>query len=405
MVEKGLKILVVSSYYSPAYLYGGPVEIIHRMTLAISGRNLEVCTYTTDANGTGDLDVPLGQTVLVDGLPVFYFPRWWFGRAKKPFNLFLSPEMGRQLRCLKPGDFDLILIHAAFCDPGRMAAAASRRAGIPYIYYTHGSFEPWAFKHNYWKKMVYWEFVEKGVLSGASGVVVCNEAETDVLRGLGLPAPIREIPWGVDIPSAGSLPARERLTAWFPALVDRPFLLFLSRLHPKKGIDLLIPSFAALAQELPDWLLVLAGPDEGGYRAQLERMVADRGLEQRILFTGLVTGEAKATLLTHADCFVLPSYSEGFPVVVAEALGYGRPVVVTTSCHLPEVAEGEAGLVVLAEVGALATALREMMRDSAFRAKCSQNALEVTKRHFTWNAVAQQTLSFYREAIRCHSTA
>jgi glycosyltransferase involved in cell wall biosynthesis len=253
--------------------------------------------------------------------------------------------------------------------------------------------------------MVYWEFVVKGVLSGASGVVVCNEAETDVLRGLGLPAPIREIPWGVDIPSAGSLPARERLTAWFPALVDRPFLLFLSRLHPKKGIDLLIPSFAALAQELPDWLLVLAGPDEGGYRAQLERMVADRGLEQRILFTGLVTGEAKATLLTHADCFVLPSYSEGFPVVVAEALGYGRPVVVTTSCHLPEVAEGEAGLVVLAEVGALATALREMMRDSAFRAKCSQNALEVTKRHFTWNAVAQQTLSFYREAIRCHSTA
>jgi glycosyltransferase involved in cell wall biosynthesis len=381
------------------------VESIHKRTLAISGRNLEVCTYTTDANGAGDLNVPLRQTVMVDGLPVIYFPRWWFGRAIKPSNLFFSPEMGRQLRRLQPGDFDLILVHAAFCDPGRMTAATSRRTGIPYIYYTHGAFEPWAFKHKYWKKKVYWELVEKGVLSGAAGIVVCNEAETDLLRRLGLRTPIRRIPWGVDIPSAGSSPVRTKLAAWFPALADRPFWLFLSRLHPKKGLDLLILAFAALAQEFPDWLLVLAGPDEGGYRGQLERMVTDQGLEQRILFTGLVTGEAKAALLAHADCFVLPSYSEGFPVVVAEALGYGRPVVITTSCYVPEVAKGEAGLVVSSEMGALATALREMMRDTAFRGNCSQKALEVAKRHFTWEAVAKQTLDYYREVIRCHSTA
>jgi glycosyltransferase involved in cell wall biosynthesis len=400
MREKGLKILVISSYYHPAYAYGGPVESIHKRTLAISGRNLEVFTYTTNAKGAEDLDVPLGQTVLVDGLPVTYFPRWWFGRAQKPANLFFSPEMGRQLRRLQTGDFDLILTHAAFCDPGRMAAAAARRTGTPYIYYTHGAFEPWAFNHKYWKKRVYWELVEKGILSGAAGIVVCNEAETDLLRSLGVRTPIRRIPWGVDIPSAASSPVRARLAALFPALADRPFLLFLSRLHPKKGLDLLIPAFGALAQEFPDWLLVLAGPDEGGYRVQLERMVADRGLEQRILFTGMITGEAKAMLLAHADCFVLPSYSEGFPVVVAEALGYGRPIVITTSCYVPEVAEGEAGLVVSPEVGALAAALREMMRrDSAFRDKCSQKALEVAKRHFTWEAVAKQTLDFYREAI------
>ncbi|MCG2771783.1 MAG: glycosyltransferase [Desulfobacterales bacterium] len=371
--------------------------------MALSGH--KVTTYTTDANGAIDLTV-LGQEVLmVDGLPVTYFPRWWFGRKQKPCNLFFSPIMGQQLRRLQPGAFDLILTHASFCDPGRMAAAASRRTGIPFIYYTHGGYEPWAFKHKYWKKRVYWELVEKGVLSGAAGMVVCNEAETDLLRGLRLRTPIRRIPWGVDIPLGGSSPARERLAAWFPALADRPFWLFLSRLHPKKGLDLLIPAFAALAREFPDWLLVLAGPDEGGYRAQLERMVAERGLELRILFTGMVTGEAKAALLAHADCFVLPSYSEGFPVVVVEALGYGRPVVITTSCYVPEVAEGEAGLVVLPEVGALAAALREMMRDPAFRATCSQKALSLAQRCFTWEAVAKQTLDYYREVIRCHSTA
>ena len=343
MGEKSLNILVISSYYHPAYVYGGPVPALRNLNKALARLGHKLTVYTTNADGEGNLDVPLGQTVMVDGLPVFYFPRWWFGRAKKPPNLFFSPEMGRQLRRLQPGDFDLILIHAAFCDPGRMAAAASRRTGIPYIYYTHGGFEPWAFKHKYWKKRIYWELVEKGVLSGAAGIVVCNEAETDLLRGLGVRTPIRRIPWGVDIPSAGSLPARARLAAWFPALADRPFLLFLSRLHPKKGLDLLIPAFAALAREFPDWLLVLAGPDEGGYRAQLERMVADRGLEQRILFTGMVTGEAKAALLAHADCFVLPSYSEGFPVVVAEALGYGRPVVITTSCYVPRWQKGKQG--------------------------------------------------------------
>jgi glycosyltransferase involved in cell wall biosynthesis len=194
------------------------------------------------------------------------------------------------------------------------------------------------------------------------------------------------------------------LAAWFPALAERPFLLFLSRLHPKKGLDLLIPAFAAVAHEFPDWFLVLAGPDEGGYRGQLERMVADRGLKHRILFTGMVTGEAKAALLAHTDCFVLPSYSEGFPVVVAEALGYGRPIVITTSCYVPEVAEGEAGFVVQPEMGALLVALREMMQDSALRDQCSQKALEVAKGHFTWEAVAKKTLDFYHEIIRCHST-
>jgi len=113
----------------------------------------------------------------------------------------------------------------------------------------------------------------------------------------------------------------------------------------------------------------------------------------------MVTGEAKAALLAHADLFVLPSYSEGFPVVVAEALGYGRPVVITTTCYVPEVAEGGAGFVTPPEAGPLATALREMMRDPVFRGQCSQKALQVAQKHFTWEAVAQQSLDFYREAI------
>lgn len=395
-----LRLLVVSSYYYPAMVYGGPINSIHHRNKALSHYEHHVVTYTTNANGVSDLEVPTGGPLLVDGLPVTYFPRWWFGRARKPANLFFSPALGAALQALKPGDFDLMLLHASFCDPGRLAAKAARRTGIPYIYYTHGGFEPWAFNHKHWKKKIYLDLIENRILYGAAGIVVCNDAEAVQLHHLGVKTPSGRIPWGVDLPDPGNLPTRQRLEEFFPHLRDRPFCLFLSRLHAKKGLDILIPALQRSAQEFPDWLLVLAGPDEGGYRIQLEKMVRDLGLKNRVIFPGMVTGEVKAALLAHADLFVLPSYSEGFPVAVAEALGYGRPVVITTSSYIPEVAEAGAGLVVPPETQALTTALGKMMRDEALRNKCALNAIKLVKGHFTWDAVANQTLDFYRDVIQ-----
>ena len=398
-----MNILVVSSYHHPAQLYGGPVPALRHLNQALALSGHRVTTYTTDANGAGDLTVPCGQPVRMDGLPVTYFPRWWFGREQKPRNLFFSPAMGRQLRRLQPGDFDLILIHATFCDPGRMAAKAAQRVGIPYICYTHGSFDQWAWNHKHGKKSLYFTFIERPILSGAAGIVVCNASEEEQLRHLGVDTPIRRIPWGSDLPEPDSLPSRGRLLELYPMLRNCSVLLFLSRLHPKKGLDMLIPAFASLAREFPDWLLVLAGPDEGGYRSHLEQQTRDQGLKQQVIFTGLVTGEAKAALLTHADLFVLPSYSEGFPVVVAEALVYGLPMIITTTCYIPEVGERHAGLVVTPEQNALTEALREMMRDEGLRRVCGQNAWSLAQENFTWEAVAKQTEAFYQEVISCQS--
>ena len=399
-----MNILVVSAYYRPGYIYGGPVKSIHKRTLALSRLGHRLTTYTTDANGAGDLMVPRGQVMIVDDLPVIYYPRWWFGKARKPSNLFFSPALGRQLRRLQPGDFDLILIHAAWGDPGRMAAAAAKRTSTPYIYYTHGCFEPWALQHKQWKKRLYWELIEKGILEGAAGIVVCNEAETQELRALGINTPIQRIPWGVKLPEPGQIPPRNKLEACFPELKDHPYALFLSRLHPKKGLDLLIPAFASLAHTFPDWLLVLAGPNEGGYRAALEKIVQEKGLGDRVIFTGMVTGEAKASLLTHAGLFVLPSYSEGFPVAVAEAMGYGLPLVITETCYLPEVEEGGAGLVVRPEIASLTEALQVMLRDQNWRESCAHRSWELAQTGFSWEAVAQKSLAFYREAMQCRSS-
>jgi glycosyltransferase involved in cell wall biosynthesis len=400
MMGKIHKFLVVASYYRPAYIYGGPVESIHKRSLTLSRLGHNVMTYTTDANGVGDLEVPLGHPVTIDGLSVTYFPRWWFGQAKKPFSLFFSRALGRQLLCLQPGDFDLIIIHATFCDPGRLAAKAAQRIGIPYICYTHGSFNHWAWQHKHSKKSLYFTFLEKSILNRAAGIVVCNASEEQQLRHLGINTPISRIPWGVDTPEPDNLPTKERLAELHPILKDRNVLLFLSRLHPIKGLDLLIPAFSALAREFPDWLLVLAGPDEGGYRAQLEQLTRELGLEQRVIFTGLVTGEAKKALLAHADLFVLPSYSEGFPMVVVEALSYGRPMVITNKCYVPEVAEKHAGLTVPPEQNALTVALREMLRDKDLRQHCGLNARSLARNHFSWEAVGKQTEAFFQEIMR-----
>lgn len=400
-METSLRLLVVASYYHPATVYGGPVQSIRRRNKVLADFGCQVVIYTTDANGVGDLEVPLGRPVEVDALPVTYFPRWWLGRVRKPFSLFFSPALGRALRQLHPGDFDLMSVHATFCDPGRQAAAAARRTGTPYICYTHGNFEPWAFHHKYWKKKAYWEVLERSILQGAAGIVVCNAAEAEQLRRLGIRTPIRRLPWGVELPRPEETPSRHRLEELFPPLASRPFVLFLSRLHPKKGLDLLIPAFGRLASAFPDWLLVLAGPNERGYREHLEKMVRELNLENRVIFTGLVTGEAKAALLTHAELFVLPSYSEGFPMAVAEALGYGRPLVITSTCYMPEVAEGGAGLEVPADKEHLHRALHDMMGDDSFRRRCSTQAREVARKHFSWEAVAEQSLEFYREAMEC----
>lgn len=399
-----MKILVVSSYYQPAAVYGGPVQSIHLRNMALTAQGHTVHTYTTDANGTGDLEVPTGRPVWVDGLPVTYFPRWWFGRQRKPFSLFFSPAMGKALRQLQPGDYDLMLLHATFGDPGRLAARAARRTGIPYICYPHGTFEAWALNHKKWKKRLYLAFIEEGILKRAAGLVVCNDGETQELRRLGIQTRVRRIPWGVDFPLMEEQPGCSRLGELWPILDGRSFILFLSRLHPKKGLDLLIPAFAALAKDFPHWLLVLAGPDEGRYRQTLENMARELAISDRVLFPGLVTGEAKAALLAHADLFALPSYSEGFPVVVGEALGYGRPVIITTSCYIPEVAAQGAGLVIPPEKEALTRALREMLSDAAMRQSCSLNARRLAETTFTWEAVARQSLEFYREVAPCPSS-
>jgi glycosyltransferase involved in cell wall biosynthesis len=402
--QNSLNILVVCAYYHPAIVYGGPVAALYGFTKNLIKSGHAVTIFTTDADGTGNLEVPTGCEVMVDGVPVYYFKRWWFGRTAKPFTLFFSPDMGKQLARLKPGDYDMVVVQASFLDPGRMAAKAAKRANIPYFCYTQGSLAPWAINHKWLKKRIYLGLIEEKILQQSAGIVVCNDTELEYLKRIGITAPAKRIPWGIDSPESLVKPDRRALAEMFPSLAGgNRYVLFLSRLHPVKGLELLVPAFARVAPHYPDWRLVIAGPDEGGYQKVLESMIEQLGAGDRIIVTGMVKESGKAALLANAEVFTLPSFSEGFSMSVAEALGYERPVVITKTCYVPEVQEWNCGLTVQSDIEALAEALSQMMRDKDFRRACSQNAHRLAVEHFTWEAVMRVSLEFFTEGMKRHA--
>ena len=176
-------------------------------------------------------------------------------------------------------------------------------------------------------------------------------------------------------------------------------MLFLGRLHPVKGLDLLIPAFAELARQFPAWMLVLAGPDERGYLATVKELIQSHRLADRVLLTGMVGGDLKEALLGQAEFLVLPSYSEALSMVAAEALGYGKPLVITDTCCRPEVAEEEVGLVVAPEREALTGALRQMLANDELRRTCAAKVPEMVRRHYSWETITRTSVDFFHQVI------
>ncbi|MEX2217388.1 MAG: glycosyltransferase [Phycisphaerales bacterium] len=286
-----------------------------------------------------------------------------------------------------------------------VAARAARRAGIPYVVRPAGMLGSWALGRRSLKKRVALALVYRRMLDRARAVQALNADEAENIRPLGLRAPVRIIPSGV-FPeelekraggaagaggagsSAGVLPGS------LAAAAGHPYILFLSRLHKAKGLDLLADAFAAVAGEFPEWHLVAAGPDFGvgpALRARVERL----GLAGRFHVPGAVYGKEKGALLAGAGVFALPSEHEGFSMAIVEALARGVPVVISRECHFPEVSEVGAGIETAREAGAIAGALRAVMSDAGARERMGAAGRALVRERFTWPVVAGRCVEVY----------
>jgi glycosyltransferase involved in cell wall biosynthesis len=316
--------------------------------------------------------------------------RFPIGRLK----WFMDRSLDRRLEGLIR-EAAIVHIHGLWREYSVLASRLCRKHGKPYVISAHGMLQPWTLNNGKWKKRAYLSAVELPVLRGAAGLRALTRTETDDYRRLGLQNPVKVVPNGVDVP-AGISPD-EFLNA-FPGLAGRRLILFLGRIHPKKGIDILCRAWAHLEKDLPDVQLVIAGPDEGDTLSDLTELIRTLGIDNRVTFTGLLRGPTKWSALAASTLFVLPSHSEGFSVSILEALGCGLPVLVSHNCNFPEITETACGWEIDADEGQLINALAGALRESPeILSARAGNGRRLVATRYTWAAIGTRAADMLEE--------
>jgi glycosyltransferase involved in cell wall biosynthesis len=285
-------------------------------------------------------------------------------------------------------------IHGLWEQSTAMAARTARSLQVPYVLSAHGMLEPWALSNRKWKKIFYSALFERANVEGAACVHALTHAEAEDYRRFGCTRPVAVIPNGVSVPNDSS---PDLFISKFPALKGRKIILFLGRIHYKKGLDILIESWAELSKKSPEVHLVIAGPDFEETKSKLEARISELGLVQDVTFTGMLSGDLKWSAMAAAGCFVLPSYSEGLSVSILEAMAMGLPVVISDRCNLPEVGQAEAGWVIEPKQSELTTALADFIGNSReTNRKIGRKGSQLAARRYNWSIITQQFTELYQ---------
>lgn len=279
--------------------------------------------------------------------------------------------------------------HGVWLPTNAVAAFTAMRHSRPLVISTKGMLTPWALQHHRWKKYLVWWAYQRWALQQATIFHATADVEVDALRELGLEQPVAVIPHGVPLPSADELQPEPRKRR------EKRKALFLSRLHPKKGIPMLLEAWGTV--QPAGWELVLVGPDENGHRAALEQQAQALGIYDALRFVGSVPDDQKWTYYQEADLFVLPTYSENFGIVIAEALAAGVPVLTTTGAPWGELEAHDCGWWVEPKQQEITKALREALGASdATRAAMGARGRTLVREHYAWDEVASSMHGVYQ---------
>jgi glycosyltransferase involved in cell wall biosynthesis len=286
----------------------------------------------------------------------------------------------------------IVHAHGLWRSQTRVGAQMSGQANTRLVVSAHGMLDEWALRNKRWKKVVY-GFVERANLRRTACLHALTEAEVLDYRRFGIRNPVAIIPNGVEVPESLD---PEPFLGGHPECRNRQLLLYLGRIHYKKGVDLLARTWARVAPQFPDARLVYAGPDSENTLSSLKALIDELGVAGRVTFTGMLEGPAKWSALAAAHTFVLPSYSEGFSVATLEALAAARPVIVTDACRFPEIAERQCGWVVRPASGALEAALVECLNASQTRLEIiGENGRELVRTRYEWSTIGRQMSDVY----------
>jgi glycosyltransferase involved in cell wall biosynthesis len=383
-----LRVLHVSAYFAPAFRYGGPPRSVLGLCQALVRAGVDVEVFTTTANGDDPLP-PAPDGVDYQGVRARYFPLAWPRRYWRAAGL--ADALARAVT-----GADLVHVHGLWNLTAWAGVRAARAAGVPYVISPRGMFHPDAMaRHHTLKMLAYWA-AERRHLEGAAFLHATSAAEAQSLSAVG--PRVALIANGVD--SRTATPAQiadVRLRFSLPDEAD--VITFVGRLHPIKRLDLLAGAFTRLRRDGRQAYLVVAGPDEGGHRRQIEPLFLE--VADRVRWTGPVEGDQKWALLATSRAVVQCSNSESFGLSVAEALAAGVPVVVTDRGAWADVSSVGCGEVVAHDAAAIAAALGRLLDRPDEARAMGERGRGWVRRAFSWDEIGRAMRGEY-DALIAH---
>jgi glycosyltransferase involved in cell wall biosynthesis len=378
-----MKILNICAY---TWAIGGPARIIYDHTTEVLKQGHQVDILSPMTPGEKSYTVPEGARLIecARTTPI--------SRFFNEFSLEAYAYLKKHIN-----EYDIVHMHgiwhfgsvAPFIVPNHVAKVIT----------IHGLLDRWAINHSKWKKEIVSALFQKRLLGKADLIQINNtDEEEDVIRYLGFrPKNMVIVPNGMKVSEYTNLPEKGIFKKKFGISPSQKMVLFMGRLNIKKGLDLLLPAFEKIHTQIPEAILILAGPDDG-YQAETEAFIQKQGLGERIRLVGMLTDTIKKEALSDADVFVLPSYSEGFSIAVLEAMTSRVPALVSDRVGFGDyIKKFDAAYLTPLTSDAVAKGLLKILQEPDYAAQMAKRAYNMVTENFDIKVVANQLLEEYKK--------
>ncbi len=374
--------------------YGGPVAAMHVMAQGLSaqGATVDVATIREQIDHTAVANESWEDRV---SFRLIQFPL-----SLKPYRISLGLQRWLERNVL---NYDLVHVHAVFTHASMAAARAARKANIPYIIRPLGILNQWGLQaRRPWLKKIFLRWIDGPLLRSANVIHLTSKQELEEVRHLGLGTPLVELPLGIDLSGFSDLPDPSKFFGKHPEARGDPVVMFLSRLHPKKGLDLLLPAFEQVRRHHPEAKLVIVGDGSPDFVTQLHQQAKDLGIQNSIAWAGFLGENERLEALAACDIFCLPSHSENFGVALLEAMAAARACISSDQVALGATAAKTGAIVkCTCDVSSVASAILDLAKAGPARRKdLGDRALKYARDHHGVDDVGNRLHELYRRILQ-----
>ena len=376
---------ILHVYRSLSTKLGGPAILIPSLCRGLSRQGCQTTILTCNA-GEQDRPAKSGQTKIV----VAHFTN----------SEILSSMVGvyQELRSLV-NSADIVHFHGLWWPINWVVERWARKHSKAMLLSAHSCFQQWELNQSLpkqTKRLVAWQLYGRRLSKECRAIHATASNEREAIRATGLGSDVAMIPIGIDISEFTDLPSKQIFDKYFPMLSKYRILLFMSRIHPKKGLVILAHAWGKLALQFPDWHLLVVGPDYSNHRSEVEAILKSYNIKDSYTFAGHLTGEARLAVYNAADLFVLPTYSENFGIVIGEALAAKVPVITTTETPWEDIERHKCGWIIRPRQSDLIETLAGALSlDKSVLEEMGERGHEFVKNNYSWETVALKMKRLY----------